>query len=51
MRELRDYMEPEGHGSSDKEVVHRVMCKALDYQCQLSELKAKEPRRWKQPRR
>ena len=51
IQELRKYLGPEAHGLSDEEVVHRVMCKALDYQRQLSELKPKEPLRQEPPRR
>ena len=41
---LRDYLGPEeARGLSDEEVVHRVMCKALEYQAKLSDLKPKEP--------
>jgi hypothetical protein len=41
---LRDYLGPEAHGGlSDEDVVHKVMCKAIDYYRQLSELKPKEP--------
>ncbi len=44
IQELRDYLGPEeAHGLSDEEVVHKVMCKAIDYYRQLSELKPKEP--------
>jgi hypothetical protein len=44
IEELRDYLGPEeAHGLSDEDVVHKVMCKALEYQAELSELKAKEP--------
>jgi hypothetical protein len=32
IQELRDYLGPEAGGLSDEDVVHRVMCKALDYQ-------------------
>jgi hypothetical protein len=43
IQELRDYLGPkDAHGLSDEEVVHRVMCKAIDYYRQLSELKPKE---------
>ncbi len=45
IRELRDYLGPEAQGLSDEDVVHKVMCKALDYHRQLSELKAKQPLR------
>jgi hypothetical protein len=44
IQELRD-LGPEAHGLSDEDVVHKVMCKALEYQAELSELKAKEPPR------
>ncbi len=43
IQELRDYLGPEAEGLSDEDVVHRVMCKAIDYCRQLSELKPKEP--------
>ena len=43
IQELRDCLGPEARGWSDEDVVHKVMCKALDYRRQLSELKAKEP--------
>ena len=43
IQELRNYLGPEAHGLSDKDVVHKVMCKALEYHRQLSELKPKEP--------
>ncbi len=44
IQELRDYLGPEeAHGLSDEEVIHRVMCKALEYQAELSTLKSKEP--------
>ncbi len=43
IQELRDYLGPEAHGLSDEDVVHRVMCKALEYQAKLSDLKPKEP--------
>ena len=42
---LRDYLGPEAEGLTDEDVVHRVMCKALEYQAELSTLKAKEPPR------
>lgn len=42
IQELRDYLGPEAYGLSDEDVVHTVMCKALDFQRQLSELKPKE---------
>ena len=51
IQELRDYLGPEAYGLSDEDVVHKVMCKALDYQRQLSELKPKEPPRPEPPRR
>ena len=51
IQELRDYLGPEAQGLSDEDVVHRVMCKALDYQRQLSELKSKEPPRSEPPHR
>ena len=43
IQELRDYLGPEARGLSDEDVVHKVMCKAIDYHRQLSELKPKEP--------
>ena len=45
IQELRDYLGPEARGLSDEEVVHKVMCKALAYQAELSTLKSKEPPR------
>ena len=51
IQELRSYLGPEAHGLSDEDVVHQVMCKALDYQRQLSELKPKEPPRPEPPHR
>ena len=51
IQELRDYLGLEAHGLSDEDVVHKVMCKALDYQRQLSELKPKESLRQEPPRR
>ena len=42
IQELRDYLGPEAHGLPDEDVVHKVMCKAMDYQRQLSELKPKK---------
>ncbi len=36
---------PEAQGLSDEDVIHRVMCMALEYQAELSELKSKEPPR------
>ncbi len=46
IQELWDYLKPEAHGPSDEDVVHRVMCQALDFQRQLSELNPKgSPRR------
>ncbi len=45
IQKLREYLGPEAHGLSDEDVVHKVMCKALEYQAQLSELKPKEPLR------
>src|SRR5512143_1026795 len=41
----------EAHGLSAEDVVHKVMCKALDYHRLLSELKPKEPLRQETPRR
>ena len=43
IQELRDYLGPEAHGLSDEDVIHKVMCQALDYHRQLGELKPKEP--------
>ncbi len=51
IQELRDYLGPEAHGLSDEDVVHRVMCKALEYQAELSTLKSKEPPRPEPPHR
>ncbi len=42
---LRDYLGPEAQGLSDKDVIHKLMCGALEYQAELSTLKAKEPQR------
>ncbi len=42
IQELRSYLGPEARGLSDEEVVHKVMCKALEYQAELSTLKSKE---------
>jgi hypothetical protein len=42
---------PEAHGLSDEDDIHEVMCKALDHQRQLSELKPKEPPRPGLPRK
>lgn len=49
IQELRDYLGPEAYGLSNEDVVHRVMCNALDFQRQLSELKPKEPPRQEPP--
>ncbi len=43
IRELRECLGSEAYGSSDEDVVHKVMCQTLDLQRQLSELKSKEP--------
>jgi len=51
IQELRDYLGPEAQGMSDEDVVHRVMCKALEYQAELSTLKSKEPPRPEPPHR
>ena len=51
IQELRSYLGPEAHGLSDEEVVHKVMCKALEYQAALSDLKSREPPRPKPPHR
>jgi hypothetical protein len=51
LQELRDYVGPETQGLSNEDAVHRVMCKALDYHRQLSELKPKEPPRPEPPHR
>ncbi len=47
IQELRDYLGLGVFGLFDENVVHRVMCQALDYQRQLSELKPKETLRQK----
>jgi hypothetical protein len=39
IQELRDYLGPEVYSFSDEEAVHKVMCKALEYQRQLSKLR------------
>ena len=41
----------EARGLSDEVVVHRVMCRALEYQAELSTLKSKEPPRPEPPHR
>ena len=41
IQELRDYLVVEAQGLSDEDVVHKVICKAPDYQRQLGELRAK----------
>ena len=52
IQELRSYLEPEeAHGLSDEDVAHKVMCKALEYQAELSTLKSKEPPRPEPPHR
>ncbi len=52
IQELRDYLGPEAHGGwSDEDVIHKVMCKAIDYYRQLSELRPKEPPRPEPPHR
>jgi len=51
IQELRAYLGPEAQGLSDEDVVRKVMCKALDYHRQLSELKPKEPPRPEPPHR
>jgi hypothetical protein len=52
IQELRDYLGPEeARGLSDEEVIHKVMCKALEYQAELSTLKSKEPPRPEPPHR
>ncbi len=43
IQELRDYLGLEADGLSDEDVIHKVMCKAIDDDRQLSELKPKEP--------
>ena len=48
---LRDYLGPEADGLTDEDVVHRVMCQALEYQAELSTLKSKAPLRSVSPRR
>ncbi len=45
IQELRGYLGPEAQGLSDEDVIHRVMCEALAYQAEPSELKAMEPPR------
>ena len=42
IQELRSYLGPEAQGLSDEDVIHKVMCKAIDYYRQLSELRPKE---------
>ena len=51
IQELRDYLGPEAQGLTDGDVVHKVMCKALEYQAELSTLKSKEPPRPEPPHR
>jgi hypothetical protein len=51
IQELRDYLGPEARGLSDEDVVHRVTCKALEYQAELSTLKSKDPVRQEEPPR
>ena len=51
IQELRDYLGPEADGLSDEDVVHRVMCKALEYQAELSALKSEVPPRPEPPHR
>ena len=51
IQELCDNLGPEAYGLSDEVVVRKVMCKALDYHRQLSELKPKEPPRPEPPHR
>ena len=48
---LRDYLGPEAQGLTDEDVVHKVMCKALEYQAELSTLKSKVPPRPEPPHR
>ncbi len=44
IQELRDYLGPEeAHDLLDEDVIHKVMCEAIDYYRQLSELKPKKP--------
>ncbi len=44
IQELRSYLGPEeARGLTDEDVILRVMCKALEYQAELSTLKSKEP--------
>jgi hypothetical protein len=38
---MRDYLGLEAEDLTNEDVVHKVMCKALDYQRQVGELKAK----------
>ena len=46
------YLGPEAHGGlSDEDVIHKVMCKALEYQAELSTLKSKAPPRPEPPHR
>ncbi len=49
IQELRDYLGPEAQGLSDEDVIHKVMCQALDYHRQLGELKPKGPLRREPP--
>ena len=51
IQELRDYLGPEGYALADEAVIHKVMCKALEYQAELSESKAKELPRPEPPHR
>ena len=51
IQELRDYLGPEAEGLSDENVVHKVMCQALEYQAELSTLETKKPPRPEPPHR
>ena len=51
IQELRDYLGPEAHGLTDEDVVHKFMCKALEYQAELSTLKPNAPPRPEPPHR
>jgi hypothetical protein len=51
MREVRNYLRSRAQGLSDEDVVHKVMCRALEYQAELSTLKSKEPPRPGPPHR
>ncbi len=51
IREVRPYQGPEAQRLSDKDIIHKVMCKALEYQAELSTLKSKAPPRPEPPHR